>query len=432
MMWPHAEEYCSNLVLGPWGGWRLPHIDELRALIRGCPDTQSDGSCNVSASDCLAWDCFDNVACGGCSVGEGPNEGCYWPPEMSGQCESYWSSVEATTEQDKLWFWGINFSSAFPFSGSLKATKNVRCVGPICPEQKDCSVLDCGPDPVCGESCGTCGPEGGCGNDNCEATEDHLTCPTDCPCIPQCTGLACGKDPLCGESCGTCGDEAGCVNGHCMSKELLHTWTDPATGLTWQNPPADSLMNWYQAVTYCQQLPLAGEGWHLPTIDEVRSLIRGCPATQTNGSCNVASDQCMEMVCYDEEACEGCGSGLGPGGACYWPEELEGTCVNGTHSSSPIEDGDNDAPWRANFGSGFVGPGNVGAYRSVRCVGPICPDSADCSGMECGPDPVCNQICGVCEPGNKCVNGQCEWSWLCGNGLCSPGETYWTCPHDCM
>jgi formylglycine-generating enzyme required for sulfatase activity len=76
---------------------------------------------------------------------------------------------------------------------------------PVCPAAKDCTGLECGVDPVCGESCGTCGDGYECLLGICEPSV----------CIADCTGLECGVDPVCGESCGTCGDGYECLLGIC-------------------------------------------------------------------------------------------------------------------------------------------------------------------------------------------------------------------------
>jgi len=62
-----------------------------------------------------------------------------------------------------------------------------------------------------------------------------------------------------------------------------------------------------------------------------------------------------------------------------------------------------------------------------------CPDAKDCTGRECGPDPVCGESCGQCEQGYVCnEDGKCVYSPSCGNGRCDPGETYCNCPSDCQ
>ena len=50
------------------------------------------------------------------------------------------------------------------------------------------------------------------------------------------------------------------------------TFRQPSTGLVWQKEPADRLMNWDEAMSYCATLSLAGGGWRLPTKDELLAL----------------------------------------------------------------------------------------------------------------------------------------------------------------
>ena len=172
-----------------------------------------------------------------------------------------------------------------------------------------------------------------------------------------------------GESCTKTADcESGlnCVGQVCQQGNSGDTWTDPTSGLTWQVSPPTDRYDWYEAKSYCDSLSLGGHSdWHLPTIGELRTLIRGCPATETGGSCNVEEGDCLEWSCRDD-SCSGCGfkDGQGEGGM-YWPDEVEGDCC-WYWSSSPVEDNDDDA-WDVRFSSGNV---NSGFYytKRVRCV----------------------------------------------------------------
>lgn len=71
----------------------------------------------------------------------------------------------------------------------------------------DCTGLECGPDPVCGQSCGTCDDGYTCQSGEC--VEDA--------CVPACGTAVCGMDPVCGTlSCGTCDDGYHCQSGQCL------------------------------------------------------------------------------------------------------------------------------------------------------------------------------------------------------------------------
>jgi len=124
MIWQEAKDYCSNLTLDG-GGWRLPKISELRGLIRGCSATESGGSCDIDDEDCLEWSCWDSL-CTGCSNGDGPADGCYWPDEMEGVCKSYWSSSPSEGTEDDAWH--VYFNAGGVYNDSISRSYKVRCV----------------------------------------------------------------------------------------------------------------------------------------------------------------------------------------------------------------------------------------------------------------------------------------------------------------
>jgi hypothetical protein len=150
-----------------------------------------------------------------------------------------------------------------------------------------------------------------------------------------CEGRECGPDG-CG---GTCG--GGCdaptqvcdtTGGVCVPAEFC----DSAARLCWQMIP-DHAESHDDAVEHCNTLELAGSSeWRLPTISELRTLVRGCPATEPGGDCGVTSTCTNFGSCYSEP-CVGCPSlgGPGPGGA-YWPAELLGP-VKGAYPYSDYE-----------------------------------------------------------------------------------------------
>ncbi|MBI5485698.1 MAG: DUF1566 domain-containing protein [Deltaproteobacteria bacterium] len=151
-------------------------------------------------------------------------------------------------------------------------------------------------------------------------------------------------------------DAATCADG----------WYDLTTGLCWQDPPDPTTRIWDDAVAYCDGLVLGGRNdWYLPTIDELRSLIRNCPATETGGSCNVTA-ACLGSGCRNP-ACSGCSYGEGPGGA-YWPAELHGLAFWYWSSSRFVGDAPN--AWEVDFDGAWVHREDLSRLFLVRCVRP--------------------------------------------------------------
>ncbi len=65
-----------------------------------------------------------------------------------------------------------------------------------------------------------------------------------------------------------------------------------------------------------------------------------------------------------------------------------------------------------------------------QCVTTACVP--DCTGRECGPDPVCGVGCGQCAAGYTCEVGRCNCEPLCGDRECGPdvrcGTSCGSCP----
>jgi hypothetical protein len=113
------------------------------------------------------------------------------------------------------------------------------------------------------------------------------------------------------------------------------TWEDSTTGLVWQVAPAETPMDWKSAKKYCQnnKAGLPGSGWRLPDIQELSSLIRGCPAIEAEGGCSIVTRGCVTLGCRNK-ACDGCAVMKGPRDGCYWGEGVKGICEEFWSSSS--------------------------------------------------------------------------------------------------
>jgi Protein of unknown function (DUF1566) len=62
------------------------------------------------------------------------------------------------------------------------------------------------------------------------------------------------------------------VEDGCLAIQTATVY-DSSTRLTWQQAVDTANRTWDQAVTYCQSLTLAGGGWRLPRLNELRSLV---------------------------------------------------------------------------------------------------------------------------------------------------------------
>lgn len=106
-------------------------------------------------------------------------------------------------------------------------------------------------------------------------------------------------------------------------------WYDIDTGLMWENPPEGGLGTWQEADEYCSSLQLAGHAnWRLPTISELRTLVHGWPATESDGECRI-TDECVVASCYSSE----CAGTTAQAGQCLWADGLAGECQEPFYSS---------------------------------------------------------------------------------------------------
>ena len=125
-------------------------------------------------------------------------------------------------------------------------------------------------------------------------------------------------------------------------------------------------MKWSKAKAHCAGLDLGGHtDWRLPTIGELRSLIRGCSKTEAGGSCNIKEGRCLKWSCRDS-SCSGCSNNDGPADGCYRPAELKGRC-GWYWSSSAVADSDASA-WCVDFNGALVDSARFLFYKLIRCV----------------------------------------------------------------
>ncbi len=164
--------------------------------------------------------------------------------------------------------------------------------------------------------------------EDCGMCLGNTYCLPDGSCSDICENRECGPSIFDVEhSCGECGDpKPYCdYDGDCGIAPFA-TWTDEDTGLIWQaqNYNAMDTLTWEQAGAFCDED--IGHGWRLPTLDEVRTLVRNCPATMAGGSCNVGeSSGCLSEACMDA-SCVGCEEWNDIREDCYLPTPMKDFC----------------------------------------------------------------------------------------------------------
>ncbi len=138
--------------------------------------------------------------------------------------------------------------------------------------------------------------------------------------------------------------------------------------LIWQNSASGMELDWASSKSYCENLTWAGyDDWRLPTLAELRALVRGCDYTVVGGDCQV-DDGCLDLACQDLTYCNGCQGATGPDeDGCYRIVELEGPCDR-TWSSDLVENDVNNRYWEIVFHTGGIIAGNTAVEMQVRCV----------------------------------------------------------------
>lgn len=124
-------------------------------------------------------------------------------------------------------------------------------------------------------------------------------------------------------------------------------------------------MTWEEAQNYCKNLDFYGEKWHLPDIDELRQIVRNCPATEVGGSCRVSEkENCLAGNCSAPKescTCERKAKNRG-----HYSMFGDADYI-GLWSSSTLS---NDAgkAWGAVFYSGMIGSLDKNSKLYARCV----------------------------------------------------------------
>jgi outer membrane murein-binding lipoprotein Lpp len=146
------------------------------------------------------------------------------------------------------------------------------------------------------------------------------------------------------------------------------TWYDSTNNLLWESGSALGRFPWQAAQEVCDALTLCShDDWRLPSIDELRSLIDGCPPTEPGGSCGV-TDGCAASDCRSDYCVplgSNCEPDQGPNGGYY---QVTGVMRADSQWSSTTLTGNSEKAWGVIFATGAVTQAGKTSISAARCV----------------------------------------------------------------
>ena len=283
MIWEDAVNYCDKLTEGGYSDWRLPSISEVRTLIKACHGTRTGDRCGVTDS-CLSIDCLDY----NCSLCEPKSDGYYSKIDINHTSWNlFWSASEVSGSVARAW--GIEL-----YTGSIaEKFKN------------EYGVFRC----VRGEN----------HRQLCEGLPEHAFWNTTSNIFstwdgsswqPSLTGVynETSSEKECRFKCipGYKWDGYKCVSSDDLPEcgpESPAPCKDYSSGLVWSSASWNK-NNWKSAVDYCFREDV-GRMWFIPTIDELRTLVKKCPKAEYGGICAISEENGFLSI-YDVGERETC------------------------------------------------------------------------------------------------------------------------------
>jgi len=417
-----------------------PECETNEDCLEGFWCNRTTGTCDCII-DCTGKCCGDD-GCGGtcpdqCQTGFTCNS-------ATCMCEA----PDCTTDQDCINKYGTNYTCNL-------ATNECQC-------NPDCTGKCCGGD-GCGGTCqDTCTAPATCntttclceppctGAGDCQATECCLGNPGVCTPM-NCTGLQCGNDPVCGKSCGTCTAPATCQNGQCIGGDhglgtpctfgdVNAAAGDCDTGLECLGIAADGAVGTCPGGAPSECVDLR-EDWNRDCVNSNCGASFCSQECDTNGNCPdgfIPQDVGNPAVCM---CIPGGGDGE-PGDPCPWndvnasyPECQAGMACLGNEDTGSCPGGqDSECTSVAPSWNNDCQPNNVCGFSfcSPECeAGRVCP--AGFYDADVGTPPVCYCIPnedGTSQPGDPCPWGDVNTSYdFCANGLsCLGSDDAGSCP----
>lgn len=421
--WEEALSYCDNLTESGYTDWRLPNIDELMTLLINVDRVLNN--CQVSeANDCLSWnDCWSCSTCTETGTQSSNGTSCddwstyyYEDGRYSKLGDAGWFCSSSVVSDDSDYAWCVDFTDVIVEKSDKHYSASVRCVkfksdSDTDTEPVQTNPCDSNPCSSVANSTGSCTVidetdfhmmhDYSCGcNEHYNWNDSTLKCEPEtqtfyCADKPENstwnsvssytqTWDGTGWSPTASttsynETASSTECRFKCNSGYewdetkCKLKELPECSSestipckDSSTSLMWSSANTSG-KDWDSAVDYCSNLNEEGyHDWHLPTIDELRTLIQNCPNTETGGPCKV-TNSCLSSSCRNDDYCNGCGvhndgslSKLGNsdlpsyGDPRFW--------------SSSVNSGNTNSAWEIVFSHANINSYSKTEKKYVRCV----------------------------------------------------------------
>ncbi len=286
MIWKDAVDYCDNLTEGGFSDWRLPSISEARTLILHCLETKTGGRCGVTDT-CLSSDCWNY----NCSLLCDPKQDGYYNKMDNSHTTSslFWSASEVSDSLIRAW--GIELYTG----GVAEKVKNeygvVRCVRGE-NHLRQCKGL----------------PEHAFWN----SASDIFSTWDGSSWQPSLTGVynETSSEKECRFKCipGYKWDGYKCILSDDLPECAPESPTpckDYSSGLVWSSKSSEK-SNWKDAVNYClRHSENVGKVWFMPTIDELRTLVKKCQKAEYGGICAISEENDILSI-YDVGERESC------------------------------------------------------------------------------------------------------------------------------
>ena len=199
-------------------------------------------------------------------------------------------------------------------------------------------------------------------------------------CTVSGTGYICGCQSGYTWNGGSCQSNGGSSLPECSSSTTSFPCRDSDTGYIWSEK-APSTKTWENAKSHCTSLNTSNyggfsSGWHLPTIDELRTLLI---ASRVSANCQVSeTNNCLSFSsCWSCSTCTQTGTQSSSGTDCASESDWGTSYSDGRYSkfveagyfwsSSTLSDY-TYAAWGVSFSYGVVDNGSKDFDYDVRCV----------------------------------------------------------------